>query len=64
MIEGMADKGHCIIEEVDNGLRIMPPAGWGAEVSRFAVTRQTGVLWAAFLSSREGDPIYHAALMV
>lgn len=30
VIEGMADKGYCIIEEVDNGVRIMPPAGWGA----------------------------------
>ena len=30
VIEGMADKGYCIVEEVDEGLRIMPPAGWGA----------------------------------
>lgn len=30
VIEGIADKGYCIIEEVDNGVRIMPPAGWGA----------------------------------
>ena len=29
----MAVKGYCIIEEVDNGLRIMPPAGWGARYS-------------------------------
>ena len=33
VIEGMADKGYCIIEEVDNGLRIMPPLGWGANYS-------------------------------
>lgn len=30
VIEGMADKGYCTIEEVDNGVRIMPPSGWGA----------------------------------
>ena len=30
VIEGMADKGYCIVEKVDEGLRIMPPAGWGA----------------------------------
>ena len=33
VIEGMADKGYYIIEEVDNGLRIMPPVGWGAGYS-------------------------------
>ena len=30
VIEGMADKGYCITDEVGEGLRIMPPAGWGA----------------------------------
>ena len=33
VLAGMAVKGYCIIEEVDSGLRIMPPAGWGASYS-------------------------------
>ena len=33
VLAGMAVKGYCIIEEMDSGLRIGPPAGWGASYS-------------------------------
>ena len=29
----MAEKGYCIIEDIDSGWRILPPKGWGARYS-------------------------------
>ena len=29
-IEGMAEAGYCIVENVNDGMRILPPRGWGA----------------------------------
>ena len=57
VIAGLAVKGYCIIEEVDSGLRYAT-CRLGRKLQQLAVTRQTGELFAVFLSGREGNPIY------